>query len=171
MLGYSTIYTSLPVFSIVFDEDASISNVMQYPLLYRDLQKGRRLSFKTFLIWVSKSIFQGSTVLILSIIIFEESYITNIVTVTFSALILIELLNILTTVKKMQWRIVASTLLSLTIYILSILLFKDYINTSAITGPFILRVIAITAAAWIPPFLTTKLSNCCFKDNLDNLQT
>lgn len=37
MLGYTTVYTSLPVFSLVFDEDANISSVMQYPLLYRDL--------------------------------------------------------------------------------------------------------------------------------------
>ena len=72
--------------------------------------------------------------MILTIIIFNESYVTNIVTVTFSALILIELLNILTTVKKMQWKIFASILLSLLIYVLSILVFKDYINTSAITG-------------------------------------
>ena len=108
--------------------------------------------------------------MILTILIFNESYITNIVTVTFSALIVIELLNILTTVKKMQWKILASTLLSLLIYVLSILVFKDYINTSAITGPFVLKVLAITAAAWLPPFLVTKLAGCCFKDNLDNLQ-
>lgn len=109
--------------------------------------------------------------MILTILIFQESYVTNIVTVTFSALILIELLNILTTVKKMQWKIFASILLSLLIYILSILVFKDYINTSAITGRFVLKVFAITAAAWIPPFLVTKLAGCCFRDNLDNLQT
>jgi len=57
MLGYATVYTSLPVFSIVFDEDAEVGDVIRYPPLYRTLQKGRDLNFKTFCIWVWKSLF------------------------------------------------------------------------------------------------------------------
>jgi phospholipid-translocating ATPase len=57
MLGYSTIYTNLPVFSLVFDEDVNVSAVMKFPPLYQTLQKGRSLSTKTFLIWLWKSIF------------------------------------------------------------------------------------------------------------------
>lgn len=108
-------------------------------------------------------------VIILTILIFSESYITNIVTITFSALILIELLNIITTVKKMQWKIVASILLSLVIYLFSILVLKDYINTSVITWIFLLKIIAITAATWVPPYIISKLFTCCFPDNLQNL--
>jgi phospholipid-translocating ATPase len=37
MLGYATIYTSLPVFSLVFDEDASVDAVMKFPPLYKTL--------------------------------------------------------------------------------------------------------------------------------------
>lgn len=57
MLGYTTLYTSLPVFSLVFDEDVPVSAVMKFPPLYKTLQKGRALSTKTFLIWIWKSIF------------------------------------------------------------------------------------------------------------------
>ena len=57
MLGYSTIYTSLPVFSLVFDEDTSLDAALKFPPLYRTLQRGRYLNFKTFCIWVWKSIF------------------------------------------------------------------------------------------------------------------
>lgn len=57
MLGYSTVYTNLPVFSLVFDEDVNVSAVMKFPPLYQTLQKGRSLSTKTFLIWLWKSIF------------------------------------------------------------------------------------------------------------------
>ena len=60
MLGYATAYTSLPVFSIVFDHDVSVDVVMKYPPLYATLQKGRSLSVKTFLIWFFKSLFQVS---------------------------------------------------------------------------------------------------------------
>ena len=37
MLGYATIYTALPVFSLVFDTDANIESIMQYPILYKTL--------------------------------------------------------------------------------------------------------------------------------------
>ena len=137
---------------------------MDFSNLYRDLQKGRKLSFKTFMVWVTKSIYQGSMIIILTILIFNESFITNIVTVSFTSLILIELLNIVTTVKKIKFRILASVLLSLICYIISILVFKDYINTGAITGMFILKVIAITAATWLPPFVLTKIADCIQPD-------
>ena len=57
MLGYATIYTCLPVFSLVFDRDANVDAVLKFPPLYKTLQKGRSLNFKTFCIWVWKSIF------------------------------------------------------------------------------------------------------------------
>ena len=52
MLGYSTFYTTLPVFSLVLDEDVDYSKVMAYPALYVTLQKGRSMNFLTFLSWV-----------------------------------------------------------------------------------------------------------------------
>jgi phospholipid-translocating ATPase len=60
MMGYTTVYTSLPVFALVLDEDVDLKAVMNFPPLYKSLQKGRSLNFKTFLIWVWKSIYQVS---------------------------------------------------------------------------------------------------------------
>lgn len=57
ILGYSTIYTMFPVFSLVTDEDCTLSAVLKFPILYSTLQKGRVLSTKTFLVWMWKSIF------------------------------------------------------------------------------------------------------------------
>ena len=52
MLGYSTIYTSLPVFSIVFDEDVDLASVIKFPVLYKILQKERVLNvFFCFLMY------------------------------------------------------------------------------------------------------------------------
>lgn len=65
MLGYSTIYTSIPVFSLVFDADTDKDQVLNFPPLYKTLQKGRLLSFKTFLIWTWKSMYQGAVILML----------------------------------------------------------------------------------------------------------
>ena len=60
ILGYSTIYTSFPVFSLVLDEDVSLKQVNRFPALYKTIQKGRSLNLKTFLIWTWKSIYQVS---------------------------------------------------------------------------------------------------------------
>lgn len=57
MLGYSTIYTSLPVFCLVFDEDTNVDAVMKFPPLYKSLQKGRSLNLKTFMLWVWISVY------------------------------------------------------------------------------------------------------------------
>ena len=93
MLGYSSIYTNFPVFSLVFDQDVPVQAVMKFPPLYKTLQKGRSLSTKTFLIWLWKSIFQGCVIMLATVMFFNEPF-TNIVTITFSALIVIELLNV-----------------------------------------------------------------------------
>lgn len=97
ILGYSTFYTFAPVFSLVVDRDVSKAAVMKYPPLYATLQKGRSLSFKTFLVWFWKSIYQAAVIMIGSILYFNESF-TNIVTITFSALIITELLNVYSSV-------------------------------------------------------------------------
>mmetsp|Transcript_16382 Transcript_16382/g.22462 ORF Transcript_16382/g.22462 Transcript_16382/m.22462 type:complete len:186 (+) Transcript_16382:2581-3138(+) len=97
ILGYSTIYTCLPVFSLVFDNDVSDKAVMKYPPLYATLQKGRSLSTKTFLIWFWKSIFQGCIIMLGTIMFFSESF-TNLVTITFTALIITEILNVYSSV-------------------------------------------------------------------------
>lgn len=59
MVGYATIYTMFPVFSLVLDRDISSNLALTYPELYKELSKGRSLSYKTFFIWVLISIYQG----------------------------------------------------------------------------------------------------------------
>lgn len=49
----------LPVFSLVVDQDVTAENALTYPELYKELGKGRSLSYKTFCIWVMISIYQG----------------------------------------------------------------------------------------------------------------
>ena len=65
VVGYSTLYTMFPVFSLVFDEDVDAQTVFMYPELYKELQKGRRLCSRTFLVWTLKSIYQGGSIMLL----------------------------------------------------------------------------------------------------------
>ena len=48
MVGYATIYTMFPAFSFVLDRDINEDLALLYPELYKDLTKGRSLSYKTF---------------------------------------------------------------------------------------------------------------------------
>ncbi len=59
MVGYATIYTMAPVFSLVLDMDVSEDLALLYPELYKELTKGRALSYKTFFQWLMISLYQG----------------------------------------------------------------------------------------------------------------
>lgn len=52
-----------PVFSLVLDKDVLAKTALTYPELYKELSKGRSLSYKTFFIWVLISIYQGKIIL------------------------------------------------------------------------------------------------------------
>jgi phospholipid-translocating ATPase len=62
MVGFSTVYTMLPVFSLVLDRDVTGKIAITYPELYKELTKGRSLSYKTFFIWVLISMYQAQSV-------------------------------------------------------------------------------------------------------------
>lgn len=82
-----------PVFSIVLDKDVPGDIALLYPELYKELPKGRSLSFKTFFVWVLISVYQGSTIMYIAFLLFEENFI-NVVSITFTALILTELIMV-----------------------------------------------------------------------------
>jgi len=79
MVGYATVYTMAPVFSLVLDRDVNEDLALLYPELYKDLTKvgdsifgpfgwsdvdsqGRVLSYKTFFTWLEISLYQGQSV-------------------------------------------------------------------------------------------------------------
>jgi len=132
ILGYSTVYTMFPVFSLVTDEDCTDTAVIKFPILYSSLQKGRVLNSKTFLIWMWKSLFQGTVIMVGSVMFFNESF-TNITTITFSALIVCEILNVFSEVHKVNYKMVVSSILTFVVYFMSIALLRSYFNTSYIT--------------------------------------
>ena len=149
MLGYATLYTSLPVFSIIFDEDVTLEKTMLYPNLYITLRKSRDLNTKTFFIWLWISIYQGVVIMVLSLVLFEQSFV-RIVTITFTSLIISEILNVATTIHRLNKWIVGSQVLTLLIYALSLIFLNNYIDTSKIDKDFLWKVFAIVAVSWTP---------------------
>lgn len=93
LVGYATIFTNLPAFALILDEVVSRQVAFDYPELYKELQKGRILSYKTFFYWLFTSLYQGGIIMLMSLFLFDDNLV-NIVAITFTALILTELFNI-----------------------------------------------------------------------------
>lgn len=149
MLGYTTVYTMLPVLCLIFDEDVSEDKAIEYPQLYQTLQKGRELNVRTFLIWVWKSIYQGSVIMLLGFWLFTDS-VTQIVTITFTALIFLQLLNVVTELTRFSTISAVCILLTLAVYLISIVVLRDVIDVAAINFTFMQKVLVIVAFSWGP---------------------
>lgn len=161
MIGYATIYTMFPVFSLVLDKDVSPRLVMRYPELYK-LLKGRSLSFKTFFLWVLISIYQGGVIMYGAMLLFLDEFI-HVVAITFTAVILTELLMLALTVRTWHWLMVVAELVSLSAYLLTLILFPQFFDEQFIqTASFMFKVIGLTLVSCLPlyvlKFLHRKIS-------------
>jgi len=157
MVGYATVYTMFPVFSLVLDRDVSPEIAITYPELYKDLTKGRSLSFKTFFLWVLISIYQGGTIMYGALLLFESEFI-HVVSITFTSLILTELLMVALTVRTWHLIMALSMLFSLIIYILSLVVLKDYFDSQFLqTLDFLWKVVVITSISCIPLYILKYL--------------
>ena len=90
MVGYATVYTMAPVFSLVLDKDVDENLANLYPELYKELTSGSSLSYRTFFVWVFVSIYQGGMIQGLSQILTETEG-PKMVAVSFTVLVLNEL--------------------------------------------------------------------------------
>nr|XP_023690721.1 probable phospholipid-transporting ATPase IIA [Paramormyrops kingsleyae] len=157
IIGYSTLYTMFPVFSLVLDKDVKSEVAMLYPELYKDLLKGRPLSFKTFLIWVLISIYQGSIIMYGALLLFESEFV-HIVAISFTALILTELLMVALTVQTWHWLMIVGELLSLACYVASLVFLHEFIDIYFITTlSFVWKVTAITLVSCLPLYFLKYL--------------
>ncbi|XP_078396036.1 putative phospholipid-transporting ATPase IIB isoform X3 [Cetorhinus maximus] len=157
MVGYATIYTMFPVFSLVLDQDVKPETAILYPELYKDLTKGRSLSFKTFLIWVLISIYQGGILMYGALVLFESEFV-HVVAISFTALILTELLMVALTIRTWHWLMVVGEFLSLGCYVASLAFLNEYFDVAFITTvTFLWKVSAITLVSCLPLYILKYL--------------
>lgn len=168
--GYATIFTYGPLFSLVLDEDVSEPNALKFPELYRELQKRRYLSVKTFLVWTWKAVYQGCVIMLGGIVLFEQRFV-HVVGITFTALILTELLMVAVEVKRWHPLMLLAQLLTLLVYLACIVALSspDFAGgTMAIfdlrfmlSVPFAFRVTILTAASTLPIWCGKACSHYC----------
>ena len=127
LVGYATIYTMAPVFSLVLDRDVDEGLANLYPELYKELTTGRSLSYRTFFVWVAVSIYQGGIIQGLSQILTEVDG-PKMVAVSFTVLILNELTMVAFEVTTWHWAMIASIVGTALIYLASIPFLGGYFN-------------------------------------------
>ncbi|QPG75533.1 Putative aminophospholipid-translocase [Brettanomyces nanus] len=161
MVGYATLYTMAPVFSLVLDYDVSEDLVTLYPELYEELTEGKSLSFKTFFVWVAVSFYQGIVMQGLSQLFvgLDEVLFTSMVAISYTALIINELIMVAFEVHTWNKTMVWTELVTLGLYIGSVPFLSDYFDLSYVaSASFVWQSITILAISLVPIWAAKALS-------------
>ena len=169
--GYSTIFTSLPCISVLLDKDVAKTNVLKFPTLYKILLKGRELNFKSFLFWTFKSIYQSTIIMFGTYFIFEKNTIfLEIVTVSFTALIFLEILNVYLEINTYHWFMWVSFFSTLIVYLLTIFFLNNYLDIAFILKWKIFwKIPILSIVGWAPFFIAMKVKKKFFPETVEKL--
>ena len=85
----------------------------------------------------------------LTFLFFENTFF-NLVTVTFTSLIVIEVLNVFSEITRVTLKIAIAQVITCLVYFIAIVTLREYINVSAITIDFVLKVTALVTISWLP---------------------
>ncbi|XP_032510246.1 probable phospholipid-transporting ATPase IIB isoform X5 [Phocoena sinus] len=122
-----------------------------------DSLEGRSLSCKTFLVWVLISIYQGGILMFGALVLFESEFV-HVVAISFTALVLTELLMVALTVRTWHWLMAVAELLSLGCYVASLAFLNQYFDVPFImTMTFVWKVSAITVVSCLPLYILKYL--------------
>ncbi|VDB92250.1 unnamed protein product [Peniophora sp. CBMAI 1063] len=156
MVGYATVYTMAPVFSLVLDRDVSEDVALGYPELYKELTKGRALSYKTFFMWLFVSLYQGSAIMLASLALFETEFL-NVVSISFSALIFNELIMVALEVTIWHRWMIISLVVTACIYAGSMFLLPEYFDLAFVLSTRFLWKVAVIVGVSAAPLWIYKL--------------
>jgi len=166
LVGYATVFTMFPIFSLVLDEDVSEFIADTYPELYRELQKSRSLNLRQFVTMTFKSVYQGLVIMVCSVYaLWDDVYfsVMNLQAVSFSALVLTELLMIALEIHKWKYSMVCAEVLSMLCYFVAVLSLPSVFERAIVfSWQFIARVVLVTLLSCLPvtigKFMKRKLN-------------
>ena len=153
LVGYATVYTMAPVFSLVLDRDVDEGLANLYPELYKELTTGASLSYRTFFIWVLISLYQGIIIQGLSQLLVGSVDSPRMVSVSFTVLVINELIMVACEVVTWHWIMIASLVGTMIIYIGSVPFLGGYFELGYVwSWGFVWRVVAISAISLVPVY-------------------
>ena len=151
MVGYATVYTNAPVFSLVFDRDVDEELANLYPELYKELKTGRSLSYRSFFTWVLVSVYQGAIIQGLSQILLDTITGPRLISVSFTALVINELLMVAIAITTWHPIMIFSIIGTALVYASSVPFLGSYFDLHyVITVDWLWRVVAVCAVSLIP---------------------
>lgn len=174
LVGYATVYTMFPVFSLVLDRDVDEALANLYPELYKELTLGKTLNYATFFTWLAISTYQGIIIQGLSQILVgaldpstppphadspeqaaldpaQSLYTLRMVAVSFTCLVINELVMVAAEVVTWHWVMLASLIGTALLYAGSVPFLGGYFDLHYVgTWGFAWRVAAIVAIAVVP---------------------
>ena len=152
LVGYATVYTMAPVFSLVLDKDVDEGLANLYPELYKELTTGKSLSYRTFFVWVAVSIYQGGIIQGLSQILVDLDS-PRMVSVSFTVLVINELIMVAFEIVTWHWLMAVTIVGTTIIYVGSIPFLGGYFDLRYVwSWAFAWRVAAISAISLLPPY-------------------
>lgn len=146
MVGYVCIYTMCPMWCIILDRDVSKENCFKYPELYKEMVHTKLLSASSFASWNLISFYQGSVIMIATFFMFKHELL-SIVSITFSCLVLNELLVVLLMVSSINRWMILSQVVSLIAYVLSFVFLRSELRLPSDFKYFIGSVALISLIA------------------------
>lgn len=167
---YVTLYTPLPFFASILSYDVEKHIALRFPELYKELNQNKALSIRSFATWNVVSFYQGALIILLSLNLFQKE-LSSIISITFSSLIINELLMVIFSVDKITPHIVITSITSLFFYIASFMFLKNELIIPCDFKYFIPKLLFINMAAiiftivqmvwnrFIKPSSALKLSN------------
>ncbi|OXV07652.1 hypothetical protein Egran_04582 [Elaphomyces granulatus] len=151
LVGYATVYTNAPVFSLVLDRDVDEELANLYPELYKELKTGRSLSYRSFFTWVLVSVYQGAVIEGLSQILVGAVTGPRLISVSFTALVLNELMMVAIAVTTWHPVMIFSLLGTVLLYAANVPFLGDYFDLEfVITIGWLWRVAAVLAVSLVP---------------------
>lgn len=161
LVGYATAYTALPVFSLVLDRDVSPHLAHLYPELYAELTAGRSLSHRTFFVWCAISLYQGLIIQGGAQLLVglgrssegsvDEAAFKKMVAVSYTVLVLNELMMVAAEVVTWHWVMVACIVGTAASYAISVPFLGRYFDLGFVWSVgFAWRVLLIGAVALVP---------------------
>ncbi|KAG9778560.1 Phospholipid-transporting ATPase NEO1 [Exophiala dermatitidis] len=151
LVGYATVYTMAPVFSLVLDRDVDEQLANLYPELYKELKSGKSLSYQTFFTWVLVSVYQGIIIQGLTQLLLGEVDGPRMLSVSFTVLVLNELIMVAVAVTTWHPIMIACILGTAAIYAASVPFLGGYFDLAYVASwSWVWRVAAVGAVSLVP---------------------
>ena len=151
LVGYATVYTMAPVFSLVLDKDVDEHLANLYPELYKELKSGKSLSYRTFFTWVLVSVYQGSIIQGLSQLLVGAVDGPRMLSVSFTVLVFNELIMVAVAVTTWHPIMIACIVGTGALYAVSVPFLGGYFDLSYVASwGWVWRVVAVAAVSLVP---------------------